>query len=117
MPAFPAPTSHDGPAALARHRAIMADPERRAKRLPNGKSLTSVNTATPADPFALRRHDDPWRYTALVTDEERTAMQTWAFNYWTTRGRVFPVPSALYDLLKAGGVDVTYMEPCKATFF
>ena len=45
------------------------------------------------------------------------AMQTWAHNYWSTRGRTMPVPSALYDLLRAAGVDVTYMHPIEATFY
>jgi hypothetical protein len=106
-----------GPAALERHMARLRDPVERAKRLPTGKSLSSVNTAAPADPWSQRRHDDPWRYAALVTDEERESMQRWAHNYWATRGKTFPVPSALYDLLKASGVDVTYMHPIKATFF
>lgn len=106
-----------GPATLARHMARLKDPAERAKRLPTGKSLAAVNTAAPADPFEQRRHDDPWRYNALVTDSEREAMQRWAFNWWQTKGKTFPVPSALYDLLKAGGVDVTYMHPIQATFY
>jgi hypothetical protein len=62
----------------------------------------------------VRDPEDPTRYltgTAAVDDIQRALVEQWAFNHRQSFGTKMPVPVALYDVLKAAGVDTKDMTP------
>lgn len=61
--------------------------------------------------------NDPSRYAALLSDEQRGLLEQWAFNFWTMSGRKFEIPQALFDLVKSQGVDTKHMAPIVPTLF
>lgn len=79
----------------------------------------ALHKPTPAERAAhdFRDPEDPTRYAgsptriALVTDTQRADMELWAHTFHLTFGRPMRIPVALYDTLKASGVDMRHMEP------
>lgn len=53
-------------------------------------------------------------YHLSLTDEERTHMERWAWNFWQATGKRMKIPPALYEDLKRAGVSLKYVEPSKA---
>lgn len=51
----------------------------------------------------------PTHYHLRLSDEERTHVETWSFNFYHTTGRAMRIPPRLYEDLKNGGVRMKYM--------